>query len=213
MKTTRIAIFGASGRTGLQVVKQALDLGYSVTAIVRNPDAFPLRHERLDVRKGDVLNLSTFEDILMDHDAVISALGALSNKPTVLFSDGISNILAVMRKHHIHRVMAVSALAVEINSTMPLWMRIFIKNILQPLLRHIYADTLRMEQIIMKSDVEWTIVRPPQLTDKNASGIYRVAVGKNLANAKKISRADLAHYLLNNLSVHETFGKKVEVAY
>lgn len=213
MNTHKLAIFGANGRTGLHLVKQALDMGHIVTAIVRNPDSLPLNHKNLVVHKGDVLDPSSFQDVLPGHDAVISSLGIASDKPTTVFSDGIRNIITSMNANGIRRLVVVSALAVEVNPMMPWWMKFFIKNILQPLLRNIYADTLKMEHLIRETDLAWTIVRPPQLTDRNVTGRYREAIDHHLTRATKISRADLAHYILHNIDTKNTFRRTVEVAY
>ena len=212
MNTYKLVVFGANGRTGLQLVQQALDMGHTVTAIARNPSTLALRHKNLIVHKGDVLDLSSFQNSLANQDYVLSALGVASNKPTVVYSEGIRNIIEAMKIHQISRLIVVSSLAVEINPTMPSWMRFFIRYILQPLLSHIYADTLKMEEILMRSDVCWTIVRPPQLTNKSVTGRYRVAIDKHLPRALKISRSDLAHFLLHHLSSENTFRRKIEVA-
>jgi putative NADH-flavin reductase len=188
-------------------------MGYFVTAIVRNPDTLTLRHKNLVVHKGDVLDLPSFSGALEGHEAVISSLGIPSNKPTTIFSDGIQNIITGMKANGVHRLMVVSALAVEINANMPWWMKVFIKNILEPLLRDVYADTLKMEQIIRKTDLAWTIVRPPRLTNKKVTGHYREAIDDHLTHARIIARADLAHYMLHHVDTENTFRRTIEVAY
>ncbi len=213
MANYKLVVFGANGKTGREVVRQALDMGYEVTAVVRNPASLPLRHERLLVRQGDVLDLVTIQELLRGQDAVISALGVAASKPTTVFSDGVGNIIKAMNMHRISRLMVVSALAVEINTSMPLWTKLFIKYVLQPILENIYSDMRKMEYMLTQAELAWTIVRPPRLTDKKMIKYYRVSVGGHLNSAAKISRADLAHYLLNHLNDEDTFRKTVEVAY
>jgi len=212
MNSYKIAIFGASGKTGMQLVQQALDLGHSVTAIVRNPSQFTLGHKNLYVHQGDVLELNSFNHVMQGQDAIISALGATSTAPTTVFSEGIRNVIQSMNAHGISRVSVMSALAVEINPIMAWWQRLFIKYILQPILRNMYDDTLKMEYIMKQTALDWTIVRPPQLTNKGVTGNYRVEASNHLHGANKISRADVAHYMLRHLFDENTYRTTVEIA-
>lgn len=213
MNTYKIVIFGANGRTGLELVKQALEMGHFVTAVVRNPDTFALAHKNLFVHKGDVKDVSSFQDALQGHDAVISALGAASKEPTTVLSVGVRNIQIAMDAHCISRLIIVSALAVETNPTMAWWMKVFIKRVLQPILKNLYDDILRMEYMIKQTNLNWTIVRPPQLTDKKVTGRYRVAINDDLPGAAKISRADLAHYMLHHVKAENTYKATIELGY
>ncbi len=213
MSTYRILIFGASGRTGIQLVQQALEAGHFVTAVVRSPEKFTLGHKNLYVHKGDVLELNSFNHVMKGHDVILSAIGATSTAPTTVFSEGVRNIIQAMNVNGVSRLIVLSALAVEINPIMAWWQRLFIKYILQPILKNMYADTLKMEYILKQSRLDWTIMRPPQLTDKASTGKYRVEVGKHLPGANKISRADLAHYMLQHLFDERIYRTTVEMAY
>ena len=213
MSTYRILIFGASGRTGLQLVEQALEAGYFVTAVVRRPEKFTLGHKNLYVHKGDVLDLNSFNHVMKGHDVILSALGATSTAPTTVFSEGVRNMIQAMNVSGLSRLVVLSALAVEINPIMPWWQRLFIRYILQPILKNMYADTLKMEYILKQSRLDWTIMRPPQLVDKKVSGQYRVEVGNHLSGANRISRADLAHYIIHHLFDERIYRTTVEMAY
>jgi len=213
MSTYRILIFGASGRTGLQLVEQALEAGHFVTAVVRSPEKFALGHKNLYVHKGDVLDLNSFNHVMKGHDVILSALGATSTAPTTVFSEGVRNMIQAMNVSGLSRLVVLSALAVEINPIMPWWQRLFIRYILQPILKNMYADTLKMEYILKQSRLDWTIMRPPQLVDKKVSGQYRVEVGNHLSGANRISRADLAHYIIHHLFDERIYRTTVEMAY
>ena len=103
----KIIVFGASGHTGIQVVKQAIDIGYEVTAVVHNPATFSFNHERLFIVKGDVLELSTFEAALAGKDAVITCLGARNLSPTTIYSEGMANITKAMQKAGVTRIICL----------------------------------------------------------------------------------------------------------
>jgi putative NADH-flavin reductase len=91
--------------------------------------------------------------------------------------------------------------------------RFFAKNILQKLLKHMYSDLRIMEQLIKESNTEWTIIRPPQLTDGVATGHYRFSVNAFLRNALKISRADVAHFMVHHIDDKSTYSGVVEIGY
>lgn len=207
-------MFGATGGTGKQVVKQALEIGYHVTVIIRNPAAFDIQHHELEIIKGDVLQLSTFENELTGKDAVISCLGSgTSTKPTRVYSAGIENIISAMNKAGIRRLMCISAGALYINKEMGFFIRTLTKLVLQKILKEPYADMRIMETKVEKTHLDWTILRPARLTNKLLTGKYRVAVNSHNKRPFSISRADLAEYMLNSIDTPQNFKAKVEIAY
>ena len=207
-----ILIFGSTGRTGRKIVEQALDAGHSVTAIARNPATISINHGNLTVTKGDVLQLNTFEDAVKNQDAVICVIGKDSTKPTTLYSQGISNIITAMQKHQARRLISMSAAAVETNPRLSFFLKIATK-ILQRILKNPFADILLMEQFIKQSALEYTIVRPPRLTNKSSTGKYRFAINKWLPACTSISRADLAHFMLHIMDDSKTYQTTIEVSY
>jgi putative NADH-flavin reductase len=96
---------------------------------------------------------------------------------------------------------------------LPWYVRLAAKYILQKILKQMYADLLRMESMVKKSGVDWTIIRPPRLTNKPATGQYRYAANKFLKNALSISRADLAHFIINHVHDEAINHATVEIAY
>jgi putative NADH-flavin reductase len=91
------------------------------------------------------------------------------------------------------------------------------RNLFNPLikaaLRKHYADLALMEDILRDSGLDWTIVRPPRLTDKQLTGTYRTAYGQNLRRGLFISRADVAHLMLRVLEQPETIKQTIGIAY
>jgi putative NADH-flavin reductase len=219
MINMKIVILGASQGTGLHAVRLALEQNYHVTALSRNTDSLQVlkanvqNADRLEIVKGDVLALETFESVLSGRDAVISCIGVANNKPTALYSRGVLNILNAMTKYHVPRLICVSGLGVEVTPGMSLPLKLATKFIVQPLLRNNFSDMLRMEAVVKNSDLNWTIVRPPRLTNGKLTGKYRVAVKDYLRNPLVIGRLDLAHFIIKTITDPDTYCSTVEVAY
>jgi len=148
---------------------------------------------------------------------LISAIGVSggfgADKPTTLYSRGNANLLQAMSKKGVKRAFFISASAIEISPVLPFYVRLAEKYIVQKLLKHMYADIRIMEELIKESNADWTIIRPPQLVDKPISGKYRVAINAFLKNCLKISRADVAHYILSNITSKETYHAVIEIGY
>jgi len=208
-----ILVFGASGGTGLEVVEQALEAGHKVTAILRHPDKFPIRHEQLRIIKGDVLNSITYENTFFGMDVVISCLGTRNREATVVYSQGVTNILQAMQKVGMDRIICLSAGAVEIAPNTSFLMKFLIKNILQKLFKYSYADMLLMEGILHGSNLNWTVIRPPRLMNGDKTGKYRTSINEFIPNMSSLNRADLADYIIHHLDDEKTYKSKVEISY
>ena len=208
-----ILVFGASGGTGLEVVEQALEAGHKVTAVLRQPDKFPIRHEQLRIIKGDVLNPLTYENTFFGMDVVISCLGTRSREPTVVYSQGVTNILQAMQKVGMDRIICLSAGAVEIAPNTSFLMKFLIKNILQKLFKYNYADMLLMEGVLRGSNLNWTVIRPPRLLNGDRTGKYRTSINEFIPNMSSLNRADLADYIIHHIDDEKTYKSKVEISY
>jgi putative NADH-flavin reductase len=210
-------VAGANGGTGRKVVEQALAAGHRVVALVRDPAKLSLSHPNLEVVKGDICRVETFAHYLVNQDAVISALGVRSglfgDRPTTLYSEGSANLLAAMHRHRVKRAIFISASALDISPVLPWYVRFFAKNILQKLLKHMYADLRLMEAVVKATAINWTIVRPPQLTNGPLTASFRIAINQFLKNSLKISRADLANFMLDHLEDEATYQAVVEIGY
>jgi putative NADH-flavin reductase len=208
-----IIVFGGSGGTGLEVIKQALEAGYHVTALIRHPDTFPIRHEQLKIIQGDVLKPDTFENTFFGIDAVISCLGTRNRQPTTVYSEGIANIMRAMQKIDVKRLVCLSAGAVETPPNTSILMIFIIKNILQRLFKYSYADMLIMEKILLDSDLDWTVIRPPRLLNGDKKGNYRTSINEYLPELSSLRRADLADYIIHHLDDEKTYKSRVEISY
>lgn len=206
-------IFGATGATGGPLTRLALEAGHTVTAVVRQPSRLSLSHASLRVVQGDVLLPGSFADAMRGVDAVMSCLGVNTTKPTLFYSTSMRNIVDAMRAAGVSRLMAMSALGLDIGPDINVAQKFFTRFVLQRVLRHPYADLRRMEATMKGSDLDWTIVRPPMLTNGEPRGTWRVAVDSFLAHPFKISRRDLAAYMLSDAGNAAVYRRTVEVGY
>lgn len=212
-----ILVIGAGGGIGRKTVETALASGFHVTAVLRDPSRLSLEHPNLEVVKGDIMEPAGFQSYLQGKDAVISAIGVKGglthDEPTTLYSRGNFRLLEAMQREGASRVFFISASAVEISPALPFVVRLVARFVLQKLLRHMYSDLRAMEQLVRQSGADWTIVRPPRLTDKPATGKYRWSVNNFLRNCLSISRADVAHFMLHHIDDQSTYQGVVEIGY
>lgn len=211
----QLTIFGATGGTGRELVEAALSAGHEVTAVVRDPARLPLRHERLRVERSDVFDPEAIAPLVKGGDAVVSALGARPKDDVTVCSRATRSIVAAMRTAGARRLLVVSASPVlEGGDTGDrLLYRTLAKPILKAALRKVYADMALMEEEVASSGLDWTIVRPPRLSDKARTGRYRTARDRNLPGGYSLSRADLADAILRLLPDPATIRTGLGIAY
>jgi putative NADH-flavin reductase len=199
-KNMKIIIFGSTGGTGRQIVKQALEQGYKVTAFARSPEKLDQEHENLEVIKGNVLEFASVERAIQGQDAVLCSLGmsAMMDKSRVR-ANGTKNIIRAMEKNGVKRLICESALGVGDSYDILPW---YYKYFMIPVfLRHVYADHNIQENYIKDSQLDWTIVRPAALTNGEHTGSYQHGfTAKNKTITLKISRADTAYFMLKQLT-------------
>lgn len=210
----KLTVLGATGGTGRQVVQQALDAGHHVTAVVRDPAGLGLSHPRLDVVTAQLTDAPALADAVAGRDAVISALGPRSRSAAGVLTRGLRATVPAMAAGGVRRLLVISAAPVGPTPPgEPLVMRYVLTPIIQRVFRDTYADAGQMEAELAASDTEWTVVRPPRLTDRPVTGRYRVEYGGNVRNGRTISRADLAHLLLRLVDDRASIDTAVGVAY
>ncbi len=201
-----ILVIGATGRTGREVVSQALVLGHVVTASARNPIDITWQHERLKVFRGDVLDYASVESALQGQDVVVSALGARTHGRTTVLSEGTKNVIQAMEQHGIRRFVCESSLGVGDSAGQMGWL--FDWLVLPLWLRHVYRDKEVQERAIKQSTLDWVIVRPALLTNGPRTGVHQVGLAYTLSSiVPRISRADVADFMLKQLS-DDTYLRK-----
>ncbi|WP_149179191.1 SDR family oxidoreductase [Streptomyces sp. TRM49041] len=208
-----LTVFGATGGTGRLVVEQAIDAGHEVRAVVRTPAKLPLEHPRLRKLQADLFAPDTLKPALTGADAVVSALGAPSRKDTgQICANGVRSILTAMEATGVRRIAAISAQPVlRSGAGEPFWFRTTVTPIVRAVYRNNYADLELMERILAESSADWTVLRPPYLTDKPGTGRYRTALEANVSGSA-LTRADLAKALLDVVDDLATVGHAIGVA-
>ncbi len=209
----KLTVLGATGRTGVHVLDRALAAGHEVTAAVRNPAAISNRDRRLRVMESDVTSAESLAEAMRGSDAVCTVLGSTSpRKPTTLYSASIAAVIGAMGQTGVRRVVAVTAIPAEPDELKTFMDRHVVHRLLHVFFGGGYDDMVRMEQLLRTSDTDWTVLRPPRLTDARPRDRYRTAVDSRLARAGKIPRADLALAVVNAASDPSTIGHGIMVA-
>jgi putative NADH-flavin reductase len=216
-RSMTIVVFGANGPTGQLLVRQGLADGHAITAVTRHPETFSLRHERLQMLRGDVFDPASVEQAVAGHDAVLSTLGVpYSRKAINVYSEGVAHIVEAMKHTGVRRLVCVSSSATDpALRFMDTGGGFFFERILKPLItltigRTMYADMGKMETLVMNSGLDWTIVRPSGLFDTPAVTAYQMA--ERHIRGRFTARADLADCLLHQLTTDEYLHKAVAVA-
>lgn len=193
----KIVILGSTGGTGRCLVEQALSSGHEVTAFARNPSNVLVHHERLSVLQGDVLDVATVEAAVRGQQAVLSALGVgLAGGKRVL-SSGMKNVVATMQKFGVRRLIVESSYGVGDSLQDTSWT---MRLVFLSLLRSTYEDKAREDEIIRASNLDWVVVRPAALTNGPRRSQYRAGDHLGLGFGARISRADVAEFMLRQLS-------------
>ncbi|MFK0259298.1 NAD(P)-dependent oxidoreductase [Streptomyces sp. NPDC090445] len=196
----RITVFGATGGTGRQLVAQALEAGHHVTAVVRDPARLhQAGHPRLDVVTADVMDPEAITQAVAGQDAVVSALGPRAKGETSVCSDGARAIITAMRARGTRRLIVVTAGGHIVDAGDGWFTKAVVKPMLRRFLRDSFADFARTDQAVEASGLDWTIMRPPRLTDGKPRP-YRTAVDRNVRGGITIARADLARGILAALA-------------
>lgn len=202
----KIAVFGATGRTGRHVVEQALARGDEIKALVRDPSKLGISDENLEVVQGDVLDSTKVADTVAGTDAVLIALGQTKTSPKDVQTRGTRNIVAAMKEHGVWRLVSLTGAGVRDPRDEPKLADKAITFLLKRLQPDVLKDAEGHAEVIRKSGLEWVLVRGPRLTDGPRTGEYRVGyVGKN--SGTRASRADVAEFMLRQLEGDEYLGR------
>ena len=186
----KIAVFGASGKTGILIVYQALNQGHEVTAFARQPSKVTIQHKNLRVVQGDILEYDKVKLAVEGQDAVLCSLGVDKNKPNTLLSDGTGNILRAMESTGVRRFICMSSAGILGNDA-GFW---FGKIFMPLFLKYVFEDKKRQAKVIQESKADWVIVRPTGLTDAPKTFTYKINAGN--PTSRTIPRADVADFML-----------------
>jgi len=195
----KIVVFGASGGTGTRIVQQALAAGHEVTAFIRTPSRLTVADARLTVVQGDVMNTASVEKAIIGQDAVVSALGPTRPPVPGMMKTAAQNITSAMQRQGVRRLISTTGAGVRDPLDEPKLMDKFIKFLLGLLSAEVLRDSQDNVNVIRATDLDWTIVRFPMLTNGAHTGQYRVGyVGRN--SGSQLSRADGADFVVKELA-------------
>ncbi len=209
----RILTYGATGRTGKLALEYAIEQGYEVTALVRNPDKISLQSEKLTVIKGLPTNIGDVRNAMKNCDYVISLLSALPEKESMSFKKiepphtiekSICNTIECMREYGIKRILSLSSIGVgDSRKYAPWFMRLFVKI---SNFKIVFADHDKAEQLLMNSNLDWSIARSVGLNNNETLGQLVISYDKT-PSPFKMSRKQLAKFMIDNLDKKEFIHK------
>jgi putative NADH-flavin reductase len=224
LEAMKLTIFAATGGIGRQLLDQAVAAGHEVTAVVRNPRKLSGTAVRVVTADLTAPDPAALESAVQGADAVLSGLGPRSSADAGVATRGTRAIVQAMQATGVRRIVVVSAAPI---GTMPspgnprpprhdpgdgFVMRSLLAPLTKVAFRRHYADLARMEDVLRDSGLDWTIVRPPRLTDGPLTATYRTAHGRNLRRGLLISRADVAHLMLATVDRPDTIKQTIGIA-
>ncbi len=214
-----IAIFGATGATGKLLTNRCLAANYNVTALVRTPGSFRRPAEspdRLQVIEGNAFDPSAVRQTIEGADVVLSALGARSLKKEDVLERAVPLIVSAMQQTGVRRIIVLGsagALATSLDKQ-PAWRRWFSQKILyNTLLKWPIASQISQWRDLSNSNLDWTMVMPPMLTNAPAHGTYRVDGDALPRNGSRISRADVADFMMEQINNPQWIRKGVYLSW
>ena len=203
----KIVVLGATGGTGLEILRQSVEEGHSVTALVRSPERLRPFQDRITVRRGDLLNSADLQQAVEGQDAVLSAFGPrvpVKKSEAHLLEQFAGALTKAMLHTNVRRVVVESVAFLFKDSLLP--PAYLLGRLLFP---RTVADASAMEQVFAESELDWTMVRPPELTEKPYTGKYRILEGHLPRFGFKTSRADVADFMINVVANRSTIRKVI----
>lgn len=197
----KLGIFGATGTTGHHLVERALSAGHEVTVMVRNPSGFDKSRIKLVI--GTLDDQDAMQRTVSGQDAVISVLGVRKGGPATICTEGATSILKAMSVTGVRRIVALSAHGASESRNASLFIR-FVRSVIAEKMR----DKDEMEAVIRASGFDWTLVRPPALTNGKRTGDYRFGPELKMGWSARISRSDVADFILQH-AISDTSVRKI----
>lgn len=210
----KIVVFGASGGTGRELVRQGLAAGHQITAFVRDPHSMPAQ-SGLRIAIGDATDPQPVTNAIIGQDAVLSALGPRTLAKDPLLPESMKHILAAMQQHGVRRliVLGASGVAPDAAKNLSALVRLLQKVIAATVLKNPFASQKAMQELIRRSDTDWTVVQPPRLLNSPGRGAWRVGVDALPPRGLTIARADVAAFMLAQLGSPEWVRKSPYISW
>lgn len=211
-----IALFGASGATGKLLTERCLAAGHTVSALVRTPDKFVFK-DKVRIVQGSAFDSAAITETLAGADAVLSALGAKSPfRNENILPRAIPLIVKSMSEQGVRRIIALgSAGALPTSlSKQPAYRRWIVQNIVYKVfLKYPVLEQISQYQTLSTSNLNWTMVMPPMLLNAPARGTYRIDGEVLPPNGSRISRSDVAHFMMQQLTTTQWLRKGVYITW
>lgn len=200
----RLMILGATGGIGTEMVRRSLERGHQVTALVRSPEKISRGRAALTVVAGDLLDRATLARNIMGHDAVLSAFGPPTLRQTTMRMDFAAGLAFALKSTGVRRVLVVSAAFLFRDGFLPVVLG-------GTIFRNVVRDTEAMEKEIMLDGLDWTVVRPPRLTN-GSDTTYRIADGRSPKSGFLVSRAAVAEFMVEEVAANHHVRQIVGIA-
>jgi putative NADH-flavin reductase len=215
-----IAIFGASGATGTLLTQRCLAAGYNVNALLRTPEKFPMR-DQVHVIRGSPFDLASVSQTIEGVDAVLSALGANSLRKEDVLERAVPQIIAAMQESlsqtkPVRRIIVLGSAGTLPTSLdkQPAWRRWIVQNIVyNTFLKWPVASQISQWNNLSHSNLDWTMVMPPMLSNAPARGSYRIDGDALPPNGSRISRADVADFMMQQIDNPQWIKKGVYISW
>jgi putative NADH-flavin reductase len=213
-----IAIFGASGATGKLLTERSLALSYNITALVRNPDSFPFK-DQVRIIQGSAFDPAAIAATIKGADVVLSALGAKSPfKKEDVLARAVPLIVKSMTELGVKRIVALGSAGAETTSLdkQPAYRRWIVQKIVYNyLLKYPVEEQIAQFKILSASNLDWTMVMPPMLTNSPGRGASRIRIDGDALprNGARISRSDVAGFMMRQIDSTDWLRKGVYITW
>ena len=192
-----ISVFGASGRSGLPLLRELLQRGHTVRAQARTPAKIPIEQPQLTVLQGDYANVDDVAAVVQGADAIVTLVGHVKGTGPDLLATGIRNLVSAARHHDVRRVVALTGAGVPYERDVPGFADKAIRFIMKVVVGKMLADSVAAIEVLRASGLDYTVVRGPRLTEDDAKGTLRTSYVGQIGTS--LTRADLAVFLADVL--------------
>jgi len=195
----KLTLLVATGQTDSQFLQQAIEKGFTVRCLVRDPSKLKTQHARVEVIQGDVLDYKAVQKLVTGVDVVVSLFGQVKGSPHNVQTEGTRHILLAMEAAGVNRIISLSGGGLPFpEKDRPKFPDRMIRRIMEWFVPHVLKDAEGQAQLLRESRLKWSIARGPRLTNGPHTGQYRVGwVGVN--SGMSLSRADLAEFILKEV--------------
>lgn len=206
-----ITIFGATGKTGIKVIRKALENNYKVRAFVRTPSKLGDLQDKVSIIQGSINDLGAVKDAISGSDCVVSVLGHGKSTPANMQTEAIKNIIAAMNNLGVKRLIALTGAGVYAQGDKPSFINNSMSFVLKLVAKSVFEDGVNYTNEIKKTDLNWTVLRAPVLLQGKQTNKAKLGmVGDNLRFF--LSREDLAQKIIEIINDQSTFRKLPYIA-